>query len=189
MKPQLHEFPEMVEELVQGGFSEPQSTSLVKFVSRVLSGHHEHLDAAQAENREQFAQVRREIDSKLDAAQTENREQFAQVRGEIDSKLDAAQAENREQFAQVRGEIDSKIDAAQAENREQFAQVRGEFAQVRGEFDSKLDAAQAENREQFAISRKETQAGFDQLKGWMIAMLSALLVAFIGAATAFMMQQ
>ena len=116
MKPQLHEFPEMVEELVQGGFSEPQSTSLVKFVSRVLSGHHEHLDAAQAENREQFAQVR-------------------------------------------------------------------------GEIDSKLDAAQAENREQFAISRKETQAGFDQLKGWMIAMLSALLVAFIGAATAFMMQQ
>ena len=145
MKPQLHEFPEMVEELVQGGFSEPQSTSLVKFVSRVLSGHHEHLDAAQAEN--------------------------------------------REQFAQVRGGFDSKLDAAQAENREQFAQVRGEFAQVRGEIDSKLDAAQAENREQFAISRKETQAGFDQLKGWMIAMLSALLVAFIGAATAFMMQQ
>ena len=145
MKPQLHEFPEMVEELVQGGFSEPQSTSLVKFVSRVLSGHHEHLDAAQAEN--------------------------------------------REQFAQVRGGFDSKLDAAQAENREQFAQVRGEFAQVRGEFDSKLNTAQAENREQFAISRKETQAGFDQLKGWMIAMLSALLVAFIGAATAFMMQQ
>ena len=138
MKPQLHEFPEMVEELVQGGFSEPQSTSLVKFVSRVLSGHHEHVDAAQAENREQFAQVR----------------------GGFDSKFDAAQAENREQFAQVRGEIDSK-----------------------------LDAAQAENREQFAISRKETQAGFDQLKGWMIAMLSALLVAFVGAATAFMMQQ
>ena len=138
MKPQLHEFPEMVEELVQGGFSEPQSTSLVKFVSRVLSGHHEHLDAAQAENREQFAQVR----------------------GGFDSKLDAAQAENRKQFAQVRGEIDSK-----------------------------LDAAQAENREQFAISRKETQAGFDQLKGWMIAMLSALLVAFVGAATAFTMQQ
>ena len=145
MKPQLHEFPEMVEELVQGGFSEPQSTSLVKFVSRVLSGHHEHLDAAQAEN--------------------------------------------REQFAQVRGGFDSKLDAAQAENREQFAQVRGEFAQVRGEIDSKLDAAQAENREQFAISRKETQAGFDQLKGWMIAMLSALLVAFVGAATAFTMQQ
>ena len=160
MKPQLHEFPEMVEELVQGGFSEPQSTSLVKFVSRVLSGHHEHLDAAQAENREQFAQVRGGFDSKLDAAQAENREQFAQVRGGFDSKLDAAQAENRKQFAQVRGEIDSK-----------------------------LDAAQAENREQFAISRKETQAGFDQLKGWMIAMLSALLVAFVGAATAFTMQQ
>ena len=138
MKPQLHEFPEMVEELVQGGFSEPQSTSLVKFVSRVLSGHHEHVDAAQAENREQFAQVR----------------------GGFDSKLDAAQAENREQFAQVRGEIDSK-----------------------------LDAAQTENREQFAISRKETQAGFDQLKGWMIAMLSALFVAFVGAATASMIQQ
>ena len=94
MKPQLHEFPEVVEELVQGGFSEPQSTSLVKFVSRVLSGHHEH-----------------------------------------------------------------------------------------------LDAVKTENREQFAISRKETQAGFDQLKGWMIAMFSALLVAFVGAATASMIQQ
>ena len=84
----------MVEELVHGRFGDPQSTSLVKFVSWVLSGHHEH-----------------------------------------------------------------------------------------------LDAAQTENREQFETSRKQTQAGFDQLKGWMIAMITALLVAFVGAATAFMMQQ
>ena len=78
MRPELHEFPNMVNELAKGGFHEDQAKALVVFVAELFARHHRFheeernlREEERKQTQEQFAAIHRRFDEERKETQAQ----------------------------------------------------------------------------------------------------------------------